>query len=268
MPILLNLLTVGGYLLTSTLIYLHVITTPRLRVTPLQIKTAWGATLALHAVVLWPVLVTPAGLDVTIVNSLSLIAWLVSLLLFLASFKDNMEALALSILPLAAIALLIDAAFPSFDTRLVESGHGVEWHVLTSLLAFSLLFIAAVQALLIAWLDHRLRHRQLTGWTQHLPPLQHMERFLFHLIAVGFALLSASLLTGWLFLEDMFAQHLLHKTVLSILAWFVFGILLLGRWLAGWRGRTSIRWTLAGFTLLLLAYFGSKLVIEVILDRK
>ena len=87
------------------------------------------------------------------------------------------------------------------------------------------------------------------------------------MIGSGFALLSAGLLTGIFFLEDIFAQHLVHKTVLSIVAWLVFGILLWGRWRFGWRGRTAIRWTLSGFVVLLLAYFGSKFVLELILQR-
>ena len=100
-----------------------------------------------------------------------------------------------------------------------------------------------------------------------LPPLEVMERLLFQMIGTGFALLSAALLTGIVFLEDIFAQHLVHKTVLSIVSWMIFGILLWGRWRFGWRGRTAIRWTLSGFLFLILAYFGSKLVLELILQR-
>jgi ABC-type uncharacterized transport system permease subunit len=94
-----------------------------------------------------------------------------------------------------------------------------------------------------------------------------MEGLMFEMIGIGFALLTLALLTGVLFLEDIFAQHLVHKTVLSICAWGVFAILLWGRWRFGWRGRTAIRWTVGGFVFLMLAYFGSKLVLELILGR-
>ena len=94
-----------------------------------------------------------------------------------------------------------------------------------------------------------------------------MEKLLFQLIGAGFVLLSISLISGLLFVEDLFAQHLVHKTVLSIIAWFVFGILLAGRIWQGWRGQTAIRWTLGGFLALMLAYFGSKIVLELILNR-
>ena len=98
-----------------------------------------------------------------------------------------------------------------------------------------------------------------------MPPLTTMESLLFDAIIIGFVCLSVSLVSGMVFLEDMFAQHLAHKTVLSIIAWLVFAILLTGRWMVGWRGRTAIRWTLGGFISLMLAYFGSKFVLELIL---
>jgi ABC-type uncharacterized transport system permease subunit len=99
-----------------------------------------------------------------------------------------------------------------------------------------------------------------------LPPLQTMESLLFEMIAVGFVLLSLALLSGFSFLEDMFAQRQVHKTVLSIIAWFVFGTLLWGRYRFGWRGQKALIWTLSGFVVLMLAYFGSKVVIELILS--
>ena len=94
-----------------------------------------------------------------------------------------------------------------------------------------------------------------------------MESLLFEMISLGFVLLSIGLLTGFLYLDDMFAQHLVHKTILSILAWLVFGIMLFGRWRYGWRGSLAVRMTLAGVALLVLSYFGTKLVLEVILGR-
>ena len=98
-----------------------------------------------------------------------------------------------------------------------------------------------------------------------LPPLDTTEELLFTLLAAGFCLLSLSLMSGFFFLENMFYQHLAHKTVLSCIAWAIFGVLLFGRWRFGWRGKTVVHWTLAGFVLLILAYFGSKLVLEIVL---
>jgi ABC-type uncharacterized transport system permease subunit len=87
------------------------------------------------------------------------------------------------------------------------------------------------------------------------------------MLATGIVFLTVSLTSGFIFIENLFAQHLVHKTVLSILAWIIFTGLLIGRSRYGWRGQTAIQWTLIGFILLLLAYFGSKLVLELILHR-
>ncbi|MGV6817052.1 MAG: cytochrome C assembly family protein [Thiotrichales bacterium] len=258
----LTLLTVAGYGTTMFLIYQQI----RLdKDCSSRLRWVWLVTLIVHGIWVLPLLFTTSGLNLTLTNALSLVSWLVAGLLFITNFKDKMETLALLVFPFIIIALLLETVFPTMREKLVESGSGVEWHVLGSLLAFAILFMAAMQALLLSWLDHRLRNHQLTGWTQHMPPLQYIEKFLYRLIALGFLLLSFSLFTGWMYLDDMFAQHLVHKTVLSMLAWLVFGILLLGRGLAGWRGRTAIRWTQAGFLLLLLSYFGSKVVLDVIL---
>jgi len=92
-----------------------------------------------------------------------------------------------------------------------------------------------------------------------------MERLLFEMITAGFLLLTLALISGFVFTDDLFAQHLAHKTVLSMIAWVVFATLLGGRYLLGWRSRTALRWTLAGFILLMLAFFGSKAVLELII---
>ena len=141
-------------------------------------------------------------------------------------------------------------------------------HIASSLIAYSLLNIAALQALFVAIQDHYLRnHRTDNALMRSLPSLQAMESLMFQLIAAGLLFLTLSLMSGFLFLDDMFAQHLAHKTVLSLLAWLVFAILLVGRQRFGWRGQTAIRWTLGGFMALMLAYFGSKMVLELILKR-
>ena len=115
--------------------------------------------------------------------------------------------------------------------------------------------------------DTRLRARRFTGWTRWLPPIESLERAAFAVIRAGFAALSLALVTGFVFVTDLFAQHLLHKTVLAIIAWIIFAVLLVGRARLGWRGRKAARLTLAGFGVLMLSYFGSKFVLEVLLQR-
>jgi ABC-type uncharacterized transport system permease subunit len=140
-------------------------------------------------------------------------------------------------------------------------------HVFSSIIAFSLLNIAALQAILLAIHDQQLRRHHPRRLMLVLPPLQAMEVLLFQIIAAGVFFLTLSLLSGFIFVEDLFAQHLVHKTVLSIFAWIIFSALLVGRLRYGWRGSVAIHWTLAGFVLLLMAYFGSKMVMELILNR-
>ena len=134
--------------------------------------------------------------------------------------------------------------------------------VRVALLSYATLALAALLALML-WLQERgLRHRQVPGWLERLPPLTQLETLLFRSLGTAFALLSATLLTGVLFVEDMLAQHLWHKTVLSVLSWAVLATLLFGRWRWGWRGARAVKLTLTAMALLLLAYFGSKYVLE------
>ncbi|RMG32852.1 MAG: cytochrome C biogenesis protein, partial [Gammaproteobacteria bacterium] len=177
------------------------------------------------------------------------------------------EVLGLAIFPLTAVAMALDLHNPGHHLLGNEVSWSLRVHVTVSILAYAMLTLATVQALLLALQDNHLRSHHPGGFIRALPPLQTMESLLFEMIGLGFVLLTLSLLSGFLYLEDMFAQHVVHKTLLSIIAWVVFGALLWGRWRFGWRGTTAIRWTLTGFVVLMLAYFGSKAVLELILQR-
>ena len=143
----------------------------------------------------------------------------------------------------------------------------MKFHVLSSVIAYSMFALAAVQVILLAIQDRALRGHKVAGFVRSLPPLQTMEALLFQMIALGFIILSFSLLTGAIYITDVFAQHLAHKTVLSIIAWLVFAILLWGRWKFGWRSRKAFAWTLGGFIVLGLAYPVTKFILEIILNR-
>lgn len=222
---------------------------------------------ALHAAVLYPILVTAHGLDLGFFKAASLVGWLTALLLLLSALKRPLENLGIVLLPMAALTIALMFAYPASHLLRDSGGWQLDLHILLSILAYSLLVIAALQALVLAFQDHQLRNRRPGGLVRALPPLQVMETLLIQLIAIGFVLLSLALLTGFFFLEDIFAQHLVHKTLLSIVAWAVYAVLLWGHWRFGWRGRTTVRGTLGGFIFLMLAYFGSKLVLELVLGR-
>lgn len=225
------------------------------------------AACVLHVVMLYPVLLTGAGLNLGFFQAASLIALTTALLLSLAAFYEPVENLGIPVFPLAAASIGLLVLFPG--EHLVtgpQLDKALDFHILTSLLAYSILGLAALQAVVLAIQDHHLHNRQPGGFIRALPPLQTMETLLFQMIGGGFMLLTLALVTGFIFLEDIFAQHLVHKTVLSIAAWLVFAVLIWGRWRFGWRGRNAIRWTIGGFIFLMLAYFGSKFVLELVLN--
>jgi ABC-type uncharacterized transport system permease subunit len=203
----------------------------------------------------------------SLISTASMVSALVALLLLLASLTKPVEKLGIVIFPLAAIMLGLDLCFPEKLRSLQTYNWEMGTHILSSIIAFSLLNIAALQAVLLAIQERQLKNHQPKKFILHLPALQTMESLLFQMIAMGLLFLSVSLISGMFFINDLFAQHLVHKTILSMIAWLIFSALLLGRWRYGWRGKTAIRWTIAGFILLLLAYFGSKLVLEIILHR-
>lgn len=233
---------------------------------PLVLALGFAAA-ALHAGVLYLELHTAAGVNLDFFNAASLTTWMVSVLLLVSALNKPVENLAIVAFPLAALTLLLDLRYPGQRLLGEDASWALRLHVITSILAYALLTLASVQALALAVQDNHLRSHHPGGFIRALPPLQTMESLLFELIGVGFALLSVALLSGFLYLDDMFAQNVAHKTILSILAWIAFGTLLWGRFRFGWRGRTAIHWTLVGFAVLMVAYFGSKAIIELFLQR-
>lgn len=207
------------------------------------------------------------GIDFSFFHTASIISLIIAILLLLASFSKPMEKLGIALFPIAALLLVLDVVYPSQVQTQQDYSTAMNVHILSSIIAFSLLTIAAFQALLLALQNKQLKSHNPGGLMLAFPPLQAMESLLFQMISTGLLFLSISLLSGFIFIEDLFAQHLVHKTFLSIVAWVIFSSLLIGRKRYGWRGKTAVRWTLYGFLSLLLAYFGSKLVLEIILNR-
>ncbi|PCJ12115.1 MAG: phosphohydrolase [Gammaproteobacteria bacterium] len=194
----------------------------------------------------------------------SLFGCLTAFLTLAACLYRPVENLALLSFPVAIVSLIASLSL-STQSAPVQISNEILVHIILSIFAYSVLTVAGGQAILLAMQDYRLKRKQTSGLVKLLPPLQTMEHLLFEMLWAGVFLLSASILSGLIFLDDIFAQHLVHKSILSILAWVVFVGLLIGRYFLGWRGTLAIRWTLVGFLLLMMAYFGSKFVIEVIL---
>lgn len=207
------------------------------------------------------------SITIGINEALSLFTWQSAVLLWAFCWKEPLRTLGIAIYPLAGFCAVWAALYPTSVSNIPLLDWKARSHIVLSLLSAGVLTLAAVQAGALALQDQFLHHHKQGRTLGNLPPLQTMERLLFQLIGIGFFLLSLTLLSGLWFIRDWMAQHLAHKTILSITAWLVFGVLLWGRWRYGWRGRSAIRWTLAGYALLVLAYFGSKIILEQILGK-
>ncbi|MGQ7845295.1 cytochrome C assembly family protein [Granulosicoccus sp. 3-233] len=205
----------------------------------------------------------PGALSLPLLTAIAATTLTIVLLHILLCLRQPADYLGIAVYPLAAISLISSHA--SAGGTPIE-GSAVQIHVFLSLVSYAMLALAAAQAVLVAIQIRFLSRHKPGGFMRALPPLDSTEELLFILFSTGFVLLTLSLASGFFFLEDMFAQHLVHKTVLSCIAWGIFGILLFGRWQFGWRGKKAVHWTLAGFATLVLAYFGSKVVLEVVLQ--
>jgi ABC-type uncharacterized transport system permease subunit len=223
--------------------------------------------LLLHAVIVWKTAFPDTGVDLGFFKVAALLFLVINLACITSLTRRPLQNLLLALFPLSALAVLVSTFAPDTAPILSHLSSGMILHISSSILAYAVLTLAAIQAAVLALQDHQLKHRQTRGIIQILPPLQLMEGMLFELLWIGVALLSIAIVSGVVFVDDFFAQSLVHKTVLSIVAWVLFATLLWGHYQLGWRSKTAVRFTLAGFVMLMLAFFGSKLVLELILHR-
>jgi len=220
----------------------------------------WGA-FVFHSLAVYLVLHQPEGIHLGFLAMGSLVSWLVVAIVLLSSIRQAIDNLFIGVFPIAIGAVLLSGVVPE-ESIARNYDAGLIIHILLSVLAYSILTLAVLQAVLVSRQHSALKHHHTRGLVSSLPPLQTMERLLFEMIWSGEMLLTAALISGMLFIDDLFAQHLIHKTVLSILAWCLYATLICGRLFFGWRSHTATRWTIGGFVLLALAFFGSKLVLE------
>ena len=255
------ILAIAAYLMSGYLIFNPPGRTPRF-----PAFLAWMA-VSLHILYTGLIVYQHSVFNFSFFSTASLVSLIVSLLLLLAMLNKPVQNLGIFIFPLTAVMLFLELTFPEKQRSLNTHSWQMNLHILTSVVSFSLLNIAAIQAILLAIQNQQLKSHPPKRYIQSMPPLESMESLLFQMIGAGMVFLTVALLTGFIFVNDLFAQHLAHKTFFSIMAWLVFSGLLIGRRRFGWRGAMAIKWTLLGFLFLLLAYFGSKMVLELILKR-
>lgn len=240
---------------------------------------AWllPAALLLHGWLAWHDVATPEGLDISLLNAVSVVSALVAAVAWASGLLRTLPVVGTIVLPVSAAAILMPALLPRIFPAAFASPHLYTYasdalaaaHVAVALVSYAMFLVAALQALVLMGLEKRLRRPVPDPDAAALPPLLTLERFLFRLVAVGFVLLTLTLASGMLFTEQLFGKPLTftHKIVFSVLGWSTFGALLWGRWRYGWRGRIALRWIVAGTAFLFLAYLGSKFVLEVLLGR-
>lgn len=250
-----------GYLASGILLWLRAKQHLPLLPKSLILALAGTATLV-HGIFLWSTLLDTQGIQIGLGISLSLAGWLSALLVLASSLSKPVEVLGMFIFPVAMLSLWLPAWLP--PPHSIDFSLGI--HVLISLTAYTLLGLAAAQALLILTQERRLKQRQWHGLIGSLPPLIDMERTHVEWLIAGFFTLSLALVTGAVYVDDLLAQHLAHKTLFTLLSWLLVASLLIGRWRLGWRGQRAAKLSLMGYALLVIGFAGSQFVLEVILQ--
>ncbi len=233
--------------------------------------------IVLHGIGLAQAIIVPQGLHLGWALALSTAVWLGMIVFWVENFLLRIDSILLLLLPAAALSCLLAAGFPQGHLVPHANNDWLRIHLLIAMSAYGLITVAALHAMLMTALDRQL-HRPVEAEDKRgimaraldsMPPLLVLEQLLFRLIWIGFAVLTLTVATGIQvsLLLDGRALPMDHKTVFTLLSWATFGVLLAGRHLKGWRGRTALRWTLTGFAFLLLSYTGSRFVLDVILQR-
>lgn len=228
--------------------------------------SSWVPALALlcHGAACYFLLSDDAGINLGLVTVANVVSFVIGAVIAIGHVRLPVANLYLFVFPLSAVLLLGALTLDSGAVPVAHLSPMMLAHILISLAAYSALMVAALQSVVLALQERRIKaHRSPVR--RILPPLESMEDLLIAMLWIGLILLSGSILTGWLFIDDMLEQRITHHVVLTSLSWLTYVTFLLGRYLLGWRGTTAVRWTLVAFTLLVLGYFGTKFVLEYLL---
>ena len=207
-----------------------------------------------HAYLLHAWIDIGSGQNLTFLIVLSLMTWLISSLVWIATLFQPTENIGLFIFPLSALSILFAISFPEQYMINTAANPRQLIHILLSVFTFSVLGAAGLQAILLAMQERLLRYKFISSVIQKLPPLQVMESLLFRMITLGFFLLSVVLTTSFYFFSTLLFPQLLERSILVILAWIIFAILLAGRRFLGWRGHMATYFTLSGLVFLFMGY--------------
>ena len=226
--------------------------------------------LVLHGILLYRSVIVPEGLDLGVANAISMLVWLTVLIYWLAGLVyAGVSAILGLMAPAAALAVLLQAVVTSQHVVTYGGDPLFALHFGIAMLGYSLFIVATVHALVMLAEEKWLHRGTLPPFLTRMPPLLEMGALLFRILLAAFVMLTLTVVSGVFFSEQLFHKPFKanHKTVFAFISWGIFGGLLWGHYFRGWRGRKAVHWTLAGFVSLLLAYVGSKVVLELILQR-
>lgn len=241
-----------------------------MRQLPLNLWVVYGSAcigVVAHTAALTSEILISDQLQMSLLNSISVCVWMTTTVIVISALSKPLHNLFTFFMPAGAIFLLIALFVPQFATPQVYSA-GMLIHIFVSLLAYSVILITTLQAILVNIQSHHLHKHQLDNRIMSvLPPLQSMERLMFEWLIIGFVLLTAAIVTGGIYVDNLLAQHLIHKTALTLIGWVFFAVLIFGHFYLGWRGARASRLIYLGFAFLLIAFVGSKFVLEYLLQQ-
>ena len=213
----------------------------------------------LHAIVNYYSLINDTGWNLNIINSILLVSWLSVLVVIVFKINSQWVKIPLVVFVLMSF-ILLDNAHSFNKANLKEFSWQLDLHISLSMLAYALLSVASLYALSLWVHIKRIKNSDFQSGGGLISLIEE-EKKLVQLISLGWLILSTSLISGVIFVENFVQQHLGHKVVFSLLAWFIYGLLILGRISKGWRGEKLISLTIMGMALLAMGYLGSKIVL-------
>lgn len=234
-----------------------------------KLKAALGLMLGafvIHGVSLALEMFWQGGVDFSILKMMSLTALLLSLLSLIWIWKGYVPLSGTVVCSINSFVVLLPYAFESSLLFSPSVGRGVMLHVLLSVAAFIAISFALLHGILYLWFYNRLKRKRLMPHSG--VALVAVGRQMNVFSAVTFVLLGLSLLTGFIYVEDFFAQHLLHKTVFSVAAWLVLAVQMWQCFVRGKCGLAVFWLLLVAFFLLFLGYVVSSVILELILQRR
>ncbi|WP_194208107.1 inner membrane protein YpjD [Superficieibacter sp. 1612_C1] len=199
------------------------------------------------------------GQNLSLLNVGSLVSLMICTVMTIVASRNRGWLLLPIVYTFAFINLAFATFMPNEFITHLETTPGMMIHIGMSLFSYATLIIAALYALQLAWIDYQLKNKKLV-FNSEMPPLMSIERKMFHITQIGVVLLTLTLCTGLFYMHNLFSVENIDKAVLSIIAWFVYIVLLWGHYHKGWRGRRVVWFNVAGACILTLAYFGSRIV--------